>query len=61
MKAFMKIKGALIMNKKKYTAPSVEITELETKDVITVSGIFEDVDMMNVIGYGKIGIEMDLQ
>ena len=49
------------MNKKKYTAPSVEITELETKDVITVSGIFEDVDMMNVIGYGKIGIEIDLQ
>ena len=22
---------------------------------------FEDVDMLNVIGYGKIGIEMDLQ
>ena len=47
------------MNKKKYTAPSVEITELETKDVIAVSGIFEDVDMLNVIGYGII--EMDLQ
>ena len=37
----------------------VEITEVETKDIITVSGIFESVDMLNVIGYGII--EMDLQ
>ena len=49
------------MNKKKYTAPSVEITELETKDVITVSGIFEDVDMLSTIGFGEIEIDIDLQ
>ena len=47
------------MDKKKYTAPSVEITELETKDVITVSGFFEYVDM-DIMGIGKIEIEMDL-
>lgn len=47
------------MGKKMYTAPSLEITEVETKDIITVSGIFESVDMLNVIGYGII--EMDLQ
>lgn len=48
------------MNKKKYIAPSIEITVLETKDVITISGIFEDVDMMAIMGMGKINIEMDL-
>ena len=47
------------MNKKKYIAPSIEITVLETKDVITISGIFESVDMMGLIGMGKI--EMDIQ
>ncbi|MBQ2942446.1 MAG: hypothetical protein IJD97_09435 [Clostridia bacterium] len=46
--------------KKTYIKPSLEITEIETKDVITVSGIFEDVDMMNTIGIGKIDIEIDL-
>lgn len=49
--------------KKTYIKPSLEITEIETKDVITISGlggIFEDVDMMNTIGIGKIDIEIDL-
>lgn len=49
--------------KKTYIKPSLEITEIETKDVITTSGIggiFEDVDMMNTIGIGKIDIEIDL-
>lgn len=46
--------------KKTYSAPSVEITVLETKDIINVSGIFEDVDMSSVMGYGRIDIEIDL-
>ena len=49
------------MSKKKYTAPSVEMTEIETKDVITVSGIFEDFDIINTIGFGKIELDIDLQ
>ena len=48
------------MNKKKYTAPSIEMTVIESKDIITISGIFEDVDMMAIMGMGKINIEMDL-
>ncbi len=47
-------------NKKKYIAPSLEVTEIETADVITASGIFEDVDTDNNIGIGKIEIDMDL-
>ena len=61
MKAFTKTKGGTNIMKKKYTAPSVEITVLETKDIITTSGIFEDVDMMSVMGFGKIEIDIDLQ
>lgn len=48
------------MSKKKYAAPSVEMTEIETKDVITVSGIFEEVDSINTIGFGKIEIDIDI-
>ena len=46
-------------DKKVYTAPSLEITTLETEDIMLVSGIFESVDMMGLIGMGKI--EMDIQ
>lgn len=62
MKAYMKTEEECKM-KKPYIKPSLEITEIETKDVITTSGIggiFEDVDMMNTIGFGKIDIEIDL-
>ena len=48
-------------NKKAYVAPSFDISVIDTEDIITISGIFEDVDMLGIMGFGKIQLEMDIQ
>ena len=51
-----------MMKKKIYEVPSLAVTEIETKDVVTVSGLIGDNLLAGdkALGYGKIEwIEID--
>ena len=48
--------------KKQYEAPSIEILELETKDIILTSGTLEMFQENDVIlGYEMLGFDIDFQ
>lgn len=47
--------------KKVYASPSLKIEVIETEDIITISAILTDINSENLLGMGKISMEIDFE